>query len=147
MTTTEKTWAQLEADLEETFRKWGRVATFALEWPFGETLAALRTDRRRVGRIRTMPTADVEQARATFQRETGKTPEEAIADAKRTLDSLVSVVAPIIQNIITAWTAAWEQTLYPFFHNAYLDAGAPYGDDMPGMFRWLREVSGDQPSE
>ena len=91
--------------------------------------------------------AHIEQARSKFEHETGKTPEQTIADVRRALADVVSAVAPVVQSIITAWTVAWEERLYPLFHDAYLDAGAPYGDDTPGMLRWLREVMNTPPSQ
>lgn len=63
---TEKTWAQLEADLDDTFRKWSGVTAYTLEWPYGQTFGRLAADRRRATRFKTLATDDIEQRKVTL---------------------------------------------------------------------------------
>lgn len=52
MASTEKTWAQLETDILETFRKWRGAMNFVIEWPHGSTIS----DRRKRTRATTLVT-------------------------------------------------------------------------------------------
>ena len=50
-------------------------------------------------------------------------------------------VGRALQPQIKAITTLCQEVIYPAIHNAYLDAGAPYGDTHDGLMRWLHEES------
>ena len=53
---------------------------------------------------------------------------------------LLETIAAHVQYMLSLWAEAWEQTLYPPLHDAYLADGAPYGDTMDGLLQWLKEA-------
>lgn len=61
-----KTWAQLEADIAETFRKWSGANSYTLEWPYGKTLGTTAADKRKAERQKLAVTYDVEQRKVVL---------------------------------------------------------------------------------
>ena len=53
-------------------------------------------------------------------------------------DALIQAFANLQPAFESFWRV-WREEIIPRVHQAYLDAGAPYGDTSGGMMRWLRE--------
>ncbi len=55
-------------------------------------------------------------------------------------DALTQAFATIQPGLESFWRV-WRDEIVPRVHQAYLDAGAPYGDTHDGLMRWLRDES------
>lgn len=66
---------------------------------------------------------------------------QPIAESINRIGEAFQQAAHALQPQIDALVTLYQEVIYPRSHQAYLDAGAPYGDTHDGLMRWLRDES------